>query len=194
MATALFRLMPPDAQWGDYGRILVHGMAARLPRTAEGFVQLERTGPYIPPMTFPSGAIIVTDRFRSELTTSGLTGFSFKPVVKRCIVELHWEEWDRSRGDPEHYPRGGEPEDHILRGEHSESTSNALGPLWELQPTGKAMISKPRKRLRVVHSSWNGSDIAESEPLCFTIVSDKARQWLSNAIPNLVKFESVDLD
>src|SRR5262249_14925382 len=58
-------LRPAETPWGDYGDILFHGMTAHLDRHDE-MLQLERTGPYMPPITFPGiGDIVVTDAFKA---------------------------------------------------------------------------------------------------------------------------------
>src|SRR5258708_4824998 len=95
--------------WGDYGHILQHGMAGHRPR-GDGRLALERTGPYIPPITLPGiGEVVVTSAARQLLESSELTGFSFQPVDKVLTVELHWEDWDLSADEPPHFPDSGEP-------------------------------------------------------------------------------------
>jgi hypothetical protein len=50
----------PLTPWGDYGNILQHGMTAHLGRVG-GLLSLERTGPYMPPITFPgAGDVVLT--------------------------------------------------------------------------------------------------------------------------------------
>lgn len=78
--------------WGDYGHILQHGMCSHLSRT-DDLLQLERTGPYIPPITLPGiGEVVLTSPARQLLESSKLTGFSFRPVKKaltlNCIGRL----------------------------------------------------------------------------------------------------------
>ena len=69
--------------WGDYGNILLTGMTSHLDRE-DGRLQLERTGPFVPPIALSGIAdIVVTDAFRSALEASGLTGLRFQPVIKR---------------------------------------------------------------------------------------------------------------
>src|SRR5215469_4892002 len=100
-------------EWGDYGHILQHGMAAHLPREG-GLLSLERTGPFIPPITLPGiGEIVLTSAARKSLESSGLTGFDFRPVRKVLTVELHWENWNLNAEEPEQFPESGEPEDYI---------------------------------------------------------------------------------
>ena len=80
--------------WGDYGAILVHGMSRHLPRL-DGLIRLERTGPFIPPITLPGiGDVVVTHKFRAAIERTGLAGLSFAPVIKTRIVEFRWELWD----------------------------------------------------------------------------------------------------
>src|SRR5262245_31791236 len=105
-----FYLVRGIRPWGDYGDILVHGMTGHLSRK-EGPLRLEWTGPFIPPITLPGiGDVVVTDEFRAELERSGLGRFGFHPVIKARIVELHWEQWDRTSERPAERPEGGEPE------------------------------------------------------------------------------------
>lgn len=70
-------------EWGDYGDILQHGMTAHS-RRVDGKLALERTGPYIPPITLPGiGDIVLTSEARQLLEASDLSGFSFAPVEKK---------------------------------------------------------------------------------------------------------------
>ena len=72
--------------WGDYGCILLSGMTSHLERQ-NGLLQLERTGPFVPPISLPGIAdIVVTNDFKHLLEGSGLTGFTFQPVIKKHIV------------------------------------------------------------------------------------------------------------
>jgi hypothetical protein len=112
-------------EWGDYGDILEHGMTAHLPRK-NGSLQLERTGPYIAPITFPGlGDIVLTSTARAAVEGSGLTGFGFRPLLKSLIVELRWENWDLTASEPAEFPDSGEPEDYIL-GKTSQSRNSQL--------------------------------------------------------------------
>src|ERR1700743_1057940 len=104
-------IIPGD--WGDYREILQHGMTAHSPRI-DGRLALERTGPYIPPITLPGFSVVITDAARTLMVSSGLTGFTFLPVEKKLIVELHWEIWDLNDDEPAEYPASGEPEGYIL--------------------------------------------------------------------------------
>src|SRR5262249_59136768 len=90
-----YRIAARKMPWGDYGSILVSGMSAHLPRK-DGLIQLERTAPFVPPISFPGiGDVVVTNAFRAELEASELTGFTFIPIVKARIVESNSETSDR---------------------------------------------------------------------------------------------------
>ena len=105
-----YRLESPNVPWGDYGSILVHGMTSATARDT-GSPKLQRSGPFVPPISFPGlGCIVVTDAVRSHLQSSGLTGFSFVPVTKSVIVPIDWHEWDLLTDEPPFYPEDGEPE------------------------------------------------------------------------------------
>ena len=85
--------------WGDYGDALVNGYVKNdLNRRANEILKLDRTGPFMPPITFPANSpvVVVSHRFREELTASTLGPLKFRPVAKDHIVELHWERWDRN--------------------------------------------------------------------------------------------------
>src|ERR1700722_270859 len=104
--TSLYHLTPVETPWGDYGHILMHGMTPG--DRHQGLIQLERTGPSIAPITFPGDGIVVTQAFQLALEQSGLTGFTFQPVIKRHIVDLDWEEGDITMDGPEEAPGKGE--------------------------------------------------------------------------------------
>lgn len=176
-------IMPKD--WGDYGDILQDGMTAHLPRL-DGRLSLERTGPYIPPITLPGiGDIVLTNEARGLLEGSGLSGFSFVPVEKTLIVELHWETWNLNADEPPEFPDSGEPEDYVLGKPHSPTAAEALGNLWEVAIPNTATIIRPQstmasyKELKLDLSSWNGADLFRSEGYGRALFSKRARDWFT---------------
>ena len=53
--------------WGDYGSILINGMSRHLPRK-DNLIQLERTGPFIPPITLPGiGDMLAISAVKNDL-------------------------------------------------------------------------------------------------------------------------------
>jgi hypothetical protein len=128
-----YRLCGVRPPWGDYGDILLSGMTTHQPRTQDGLLQLERTGPFVPPITLPGCEDpVVTDAFRARLEHSPLAGLGFRPVRKARIVRLEWERWDQASSDPAHYPAGGEPEAYIPGRPHDSGLAAQIGQLWEV--------------------------------------------------------------
>ncbi len=192
----IFVLKRPEAPWGDYGSILMHGMTSHLPRQ-EGLLQLERTGSFVPPISFPGAwDIVVTDEFKQLLDRSGLSGFTFQPVIKRHIVRLDWEQWDKARDEPDEYPETGEPEDYILARPHSPELAEQLGDLWEIALDEHADIERVHvgpgpfdEEIYLIESTWDGTDIFWARGIRRQYVSERAKAWLERAAGQWVAFE-----
>lgn len=190
--------------WGDYGRILAHGMTGHLGPTPDGRLRLERCAPFIPPATVPGFCLVVTESVRDQIEKAGLRGASFREVEKARIVAFSWEHWDRLAATPAEYPEGGEPEGYILRRPHDEGLADALGPLFQLLPLGQCTIDTkviehppapdapmlrnpftgemtPRKGKTERHQrleATDGSDFLQSGRQIF--LSDRGRQLLES--------------
>jgi hypothetical protein len=181
--------------WGDYGHILQHGMAAHSPR-ADGRLALERAGPYLPPITLPGiGDIVLTSEAQKLLESSALSGFSFLPVEKTLVVELHWETWNLDAEKPAEFPESGEPEDYILGKPHSPNAATELGELWEIVVPSTATILRPTsvvssyKELRIDLTTWNGSDLFRGEGYGAILFSERARDWFRGNWGRYVQFD-----
>jgi hypothetical protein len=188
----LFRLLPVEAPWGDYGSILMHGLSTRLDRL-RGLIQLERTGPTIAPITIPNdNDLIVTQGFQLALQQSGLTGLAFQPVIKRHIVDLDWEEWDITSGEPEELPDDGIAANYILRRPHETRAADELGILHELVlSTGIAAWIDDNDVLHVKPETWNGTDFFHATEFRIPCVSAKARAWLEHHAGDYVEFRAL---
>ncbi len=124
-SNAIYRVKPPYFPWGDYGRILLAGMSRHLPRK-DGLIQLEKTGPFVPPISFPGTEVVVTSPLREAIEKNPEFRLQFLPVIKQHIVWLEWEMWDTLSELPSHMPRSGEPEDYILTRRHSKKAAKML--------------------------------------------------------------------
>jgi hypothetical protein len=171
-----YRLKAARAPWGDYGAILLSGMTAHQPRTAEGLLQLERTGPFVPPISVAGlGDLLVTDAFRAQLEQAPLTGVRFRPAMKARIVRLDWERWDLTADDPQEYPDGGEPEDYILSRPHDPELAAQIGPVWEVTMPG-----------RDEHAD---ADLVRDPAASRCIyASERAREWLGQRVGDWLSF------
>lgn len=187
-------MIPGD--WGDYGDILQQGMGEHSERE-NGRMQLERTGPFIPPITFPAmRGFVLTAEAKSMLESSGLSGgFSFILVDKKLIAELHWEEWDLHAPEPAIYPETGEPEDYILGQPHNTRAAAELGELWEVfVPRTVAVLRDIETEgsiteLAIDASTWNGEDIFASEDVGYVFFTAKAQNWFFGHFGEYVDFE-----
>lgn len=187
-----FSLERPAVKWGDYGDILLHGMTLRDEQS--GLLKLERTGVFAPPISFPGlNNVVVTDSFRAALASSGLTGFSFRPVIKHHIVELQWEKWKSE--EPDFYPESGEPEDYIYENNHSPDLAARMPGFWELVIAETAHVQRTedplaqyRVALSLIRESWNGDDFFRVPEVLYTFVSEKAKLWLEIQGDSFVEF------
>jgi hypothetical protein len=181
--------------WGDYGDMLIHGMSCHEP-SVDGLLQLERTGPYIPPITLPGiSDVVLTSHARQLLESSNLTGFTFRPVQKVLTVELHWEAWDWNADEPEQFPDSGEPEDYILGQPDSPAASGALGDLWEVSVPPTATILRPKaivdsyKELLLDMSTWNGADLFRSKGYDSILFTERASRWFAERWGDYIEFD-----
>jgi hypothetical protein len=173
----------PD--WGDYSEILISGITDSMRRKA-GLLELERTGPFVPPISLPDlTCVVVTDALKHRLEASTLTGLSFLPVIKKRIVLLEWEKWDQAADEPQEYPDSGEPEDYILEQPHSEEVAQQIGDLWEVSLDEHAEFV-PYQGL----ANWDGSDWFRAKGSLETFVSEDAKKWLEIEAPQWVTFRS----
>jgi hypothetical protein len=182
----IYKLKNRGTNWGDYGDILISGMTAHLERQDE-LLQLERTGPFIPPLV-NSGLwdIVITDRVKKNLEDSGLMGISFRSVLKKHIVELDWTAWDLTLKEPPIFPDSGEPEDYILAGEHSEKISKLIGDVWELvTPTRGTFVGEN------FIDGRSQADIFKADNRGYILVTDKAKDWIEKNAGDWVRFEIV---
>lgn len=193
----VYKLESPTHHWGDFGDILVAGMTAHLPRS-NGILQLERAGPFVPPITLPGiSDIVVTDSFRKKLEASGLTGFTFRQVVKARIVHLDWQNWDLATDDPPEDPDVCEPEDYILNKPHSPETAQQVGEVWEMCLEECAAVERVNNDKHIfgvdiylILSSWDGRDFFRAKGVGYNYTSKRARAWLESNAREWVQFES----
>jgi hypothetical protein len=169
-------------------------MSRHLPRE-DNLIQLERTGPFIPPITLPGlGDIVATSDFKGELEASKFTQLTFVPVLKARIVEYRWEEWDRSSKEPIEYPQGGEPENYILMRPHSLEIAEQLGFVWEVVLPEDAEVEGVRVgrgvwEYRVKQLTWQGSPLFRAKGKRLVIATEEAKAWLWDRAKEWLDFQ-----
>ncbi len=172
---------------------------ARKGKMDDDPIFLFRTGPFIPPISFPSRRTVVNDRFRSQLEESSLFGLGYREVIKHHIAKIGWESWDRTALSPERLPNGGEPEEYVLAHWHSYSAAREMGEIWELLlPEGAITSSKriPRSKhgrshheVMVDPNSWDGNNFFRSKNQGHRIASSTAAKWLRDHCGDWISLE-----
>jgi hypothetical protein len=188
--------MKSRAPWGDYGHVLVHGISTHAPMQGDR-IPLERTGPFIPPVTMPRlRHIILTDDARRALEGADIRGVSYRAVEKFRIARLHWETWDRS-APLSNYPRGGEPEAYVLDAPHDPATASAMGEIWQLLPEewGDAEVVGQTRRTKKVTAirpeSTPMPDIFLARGCGYTFLSERAHEQIAGMADEWFEFERV---
>ena len=179
---AWYRLRNAPAPWGDYGRMLVSGMATRA---EDCVLEVERVGPFVPPIDMWSSedAPIVTDAFRRSIEASGLRGACYREVRKARVVRIDWRGWNRTSGRPERLPSGAHPDSYVTGGEHDPALATEMGPLWEIYAE-----EAPEETDADFARAPGYHCLAESG----VVVSDRAQKWLATHAAEWIRTQRLD--
>lgn len=184
----VYILRASPSPWGDYGSILRHGMCAHADRDELGRLPLERTGPFVPPITFPGiSDVVITGDLKRELEAASLGVVTFVPVWKKRIVKLAWHEWDETAAEPASYPAGGEPENYVLGRRHDAELAEAIGDLWEVCMPEKLGLQLPERRLDP--NLYAGEPLVRASRWGCLFVSLSLKQWLESHVGDWVQLE-----
>ncbi|MFN9249423.1 MAG: hypothetical protein ACK6DS_20390 [Planctomycetota bacterium] len=180
-------------KWGDYGSILLNGMACDV--YAEQ-TRLKRTGPFVPPFSFPLfGGVVVTDAVKNTLESGNLRGVGdFRPVTLEKAVSVNWQDWNRhEKISSSKIPRSGEPEDYILAGQHDPELATAMGRLWTWHPLRVGSIDRTSSPLRILGIRNSISDVLRlnDNGARDIIVNSHGRQFLLNIAGDWVSFDEI---
>lgn len=186
--THIYRLGCPDLPWGDYGDILAHGMASDSEETRA--LEVERTGPFVPPFSQPGDHVVVTDAFLAVFQESGLTGYDVCPVIKKKITKVDWRDWEPYGTNKMKYPAGGEPENYIERRKHSQAVADAMGDLWWIRFRPGISVTRDGG-YQLMGGTWAGTDlfVVNGERPTYNYVSQQAFKWLQETVPEWVSFK-----
>jgi hypothetical protein len=183
----LYTLKSAVPPWGDYGSILWHGLANKA--VDGGALSVERTGPFVPPITFPWPTILVTELLRRALDTQAFIGYEWRPVVKKRIVALDWTQWDPLATEPAKFPADGEPEGYILGRKHDLRAASAMTELWNLYVP--AIPGLQREGGGVDPSYYGGQDICRGHEFGHVYVSGRFRLWLEEHVARWISCQPV---
>ncbi len=179
------------SRWGGIADIALKGWCIR---GQGGVLEITRAGPFVPPISLPESdmgrmiwEVIVTDELRKMLETSGLSGFTFQPVVKKHIISMEWEKWALTETGPPEPLATDEFVDYFSNQTHDPQVASGIGNLWEMRLDFHAAL-KPDGE--VVH--WDGADWFRvkdpTQDTDYIYVSDEARRWLQQTVPAWVTF------
>lgn len=180
--------------WGDFGDILVAGFDDGSGGTER--IDLMRTGPFVPPVTFPS-ACVITESCRRLLDESDLQGVAYREVKKLKIVSIDWHLWDRGADLCDWQLPASEPEDYIYLREHDEALSQGIGPLWQLCPPERYVeyifLSDRRRAINWDRSDCGDCDIFKKKGLSRELLlTPKARDWFASVAGEWISFREIE--
>lgn len=191
----VFLVRKVDHRWGDYGAILMHGFGMW-----DGHILvLERTGPYVPPVTIVDWKLVLTNEARRSVDDSGLT-IRWAEVDKKHITEVGWRSWDQEGEWPAVMPPNGTPENYVLEFPHSDRVANAMGDLWCVVAPAVAIARKPKRRnydikdIALSLTGWRGEDVFSAQGMGFTYVTERAKAVLEALAGGVISFEEVAVD
>jgi hypothetical protein len=118
--------------WGDYGRILVHGLVDFDEEQSRSCPCVMRADSWTSEIALPLGLMYVTERIKTAIINADFNSIEFQPVRVTKAVKIGWREWDMSTDAPKVYPAGSEPENYILRRKHNEVVCSEIPPLWNV--------------------------------------------------------------
>jgi hypothetical protein len=198
------------AFWGDYGTELARGLPVK--RDESGHLLVERAGPFAPPMIFTIESLVgfkvlVTQSFRERLEAANFGDLAFKPTIKKHIVSIPWETWDREarlpwdtsarvQGEP---PEEGEPCNYVMRGQHSPEAASRMEDIWELDVPVVSCKIERSERVRASHKRWfvtapNGKHRGLFRPPSdghVLFVDDVSRKWFESEGQGWIDFDEV---
>lgn len=172
--------------WRDYAAILRHGVVARADRI-DGRLVVERSGPFVPAISFPSSANVVLTEQSKVALAQAVPQLEFRQVILGKAVLLDWQEWPADAEEPAQYPSSGEPEDYLSEHPHDPALADRIGPLWELVPTINAEIQGRNGCLRI--ERWQHGHLVRADLRAgYNFVSPALRAALSSVAPDCVTF------
>lgn len=192
-----FIIKNKEMPWGDYGYVLFTGLLNVMDSNLNilEFPELERTGPYIPAIYIANSRnVIITDEIKQIIEQNDISGVTkFCHVVKKKIVDINWESWDKSHG-PLFIPESNEPEDYILKGQNNIDLLQSTPDIWELKVVRKYNLTKISDKfdsINYTHLTMNIKpqfDIFMPQNILVVIISEKLKNILEAHNINTLRY------
>ena len=179
--------------WGGMGHILIHGFL--WDEHSPDIYELVRTGPFVPPISFPSRHCVITDAVKRELQLTGFSGFELLELPLGKVVESDWHFWDRTQPlDYSKLPADKDiysPEDLILGPPHRDDLAGAMPKFWLLKGIQVhfewATYTDDLQTLSWTRSELNGWDFySPSGALLY--LSERAKDWFQDRYGEWLEF------
>jgi hypothetical protein len=189
--------------WGDYGFALISGYA--YCRGPERVLHLKRTGPFLPPISFPrlstEGRIpVVSTDFRAALERVGFPNLVFRPIVFDRIVKIQWNLWDLGAEEPAFYPLLPSPLSYIDDNKNDEILRRKMETAYEvIFPIIPTKVSEEQKPNGAFTNHYIMTSEKSDYPPVFRsgekygqiVVNDFAKAWLESAVGEWVHFAGI---
>lgn len=178
----VFRLRGRSAPWGDYGDMLLHGMISGHTFWGDELLAVERVGPFVPPISFPFGEMLVTEALKSEIE-SAFPDIAFRPTIYGKVTKIDWRSWDLGAKEPERYPAGGEPENYIERRKHAPEIAAEMPALWAVDVVPRPGVQKEGTKA-LFHSQIPDINLFRTYSLLFAsrrlaeFLQDRVGEWV----------------
>jgi hypothetical protein len=187
--------------WGDYGDILFKGLLNVMDKNFNDleYPEIERTGPYIPEIYIANSVnLVVVDNIKTLIEKSDLSGIKkFKKIIKKKIVDIKWMEWDMNMKDPLFYPKGGAPENYILKNRHNKDSMEKTPLIWSVEIEKKYKLKKISDKTDdkyytdIILDNKPECDIFIPENMLFVIVSEEFKKMMDKNNINTLKYINI---
>ena len=112
--------------YGDFAHILWEGNASKKTRNIPSpEIYIERLGPDVPEAYVSNRSLIVSQKIKDSLFTSGLTGFTAILAVKNKIIKCDWKNLSE-----DYFEKYYSIDDVIDKGRHNQSIADKMPNLW----------------------------------------------------------------
>ena len=145
--------------------------------------------------------IIVTDRVKSLLESSDITGITgFRKVSVKKVVDIDWQSWDLNSEDPLFYPKGMSPENYIRKGGNSEDLMRSAPQAWELlvDRVGELKkVSETRDYIGYTNlalTSYPTIDIFQPKNMLFIVVSERFKDFIEREEISTLSFFELSIE
>lgn len=162
--------------------MLLNGMISGQTFLGDKILEVTRVGPFVPPISFPFGEMLVTEALKADITAA-FPDIAFRPTAYGKVTKIEWRSWDLTAEEPAKYPADGEPENYVERGKHNPDIAADMPALWaiDVQPRPELQMEGTQA---LFHNEIPDSDIFRTFYLLFAserlakFLLERVGQWV----------------